>query len=118
MPLDSYTLNWYYHNSTEHGKEKQAWSKLSADEYYDTIVKEISDILEKQPNYEGTTLPSSPLEADCIIWAGEKHKAAVKELKSVLRKSSKNLDFIKCITDKDKKEMRDCFDIIMQSKET
>ena len=36
MPLDTYTLNWYYSNSSKDWEEKHTWSNLSADEYYNT----------------------------------------------------------------------------------
>ena len=116
MPLDTYTLNWYYSNSSKDWKEKHKWSNLSADEYYNKIVGEIPDIIEKTPEYEGIALPSSPLEADFIIWAGEKRKAALKELKNILKKSGKNSDLIQSITPEDKKEMREYFEQIMQDR--
>ena len=114
MPLDTNTLNWY--NSSKDWKEKHTWSNLSADEYYNKIVGEIPDIIEKTPEYEGIALPSSPLEADFIIWAGEKRKAALKELKNILKKSGKNSDLIQSITPEDKKEMREYFEQIMQDR--
>ena len=61
-------------------------------------------------------MPSSPLEADFIIWAGEKRKAALKELKNILKKSGKNSDLIQSITPEDKKEMREYFEQIMQDR--
>ena len=115
MPLDTYTLNWYYAQSSKKGGAKPAWSNLSSEEYL-KIAQEISSSLEKQKDYEGTALSSSPLEADFIIWAGEKRKAALKELKSVLLKSSKDSDLIHSITAKDKKEMREYFEQIMQDR--
>ena len=115
MPLDNSTLNWCKSNSLLPTKNC-VWSNLDKKEYY-KIAKNISNFLTVGQTYDETALPGSPLEADFIIWAGEKRKAALKELKSVLKKSSKNPDLIHCITIIDKKEMREYFEIIMQDRE-
>lgn len=71
MPLDSYTLNWYY---KDNGKEnKLAWSSLDEDNYND-IKDEIRKRLQTQ----------NVLQAEFVIWQQEKTRVIVNELRKIL----------------------------------
>ena len=113
MPIDTYIMNWCRSNSLL-PRKNYVWSNLTEDEYYE-IAGGISDFLKTAPSYDEMPLPCSPLCADFFIWPREKCKAAVNELKSVLKKAGKDSDLIHCITAKDKKEMHEYFQQIIQN---
>lgn len=115
MPIDTYIMNWCRSNSLL-PRKNYAWSNLTEDEYYE-IAGRITVFLKTAQSYGQTALPSSPLEADFIIWPREKCKAAVDELKSVLKKLGKDSDLIHCITAEDKKEIREYFEKIIPDSE-
>ena len=83
MPLDSYTLNWFYRTKKKNGtkiSKKETWSNLANDQYY-SIAGEIK-------SYVDTQFPGlSPLEAEFIIWPIEKSMVSLKELKSAISRS-------------------------------
>lgn len=83
MPLDTYTLNWYYRQS-KNKPGRETWSNLE-EGCYDEISKEIRALI-AGGEYAGL----SPLEAEFIIWDEEKNKVMLKELRSVLKKCLKN----------------------------
>lgn len=90
MPLDSYTLNWFYRAEKVRAKEKKerypeekTWSNLTK-EQYDDIAAKIEAYVDDQ--FSGF----SPLEAEFIIWPIEKSIVSVKELKSAIQKACSN----------------------------
>lgn len=76
MPLDSYTLNWYYKNK---GKANElVWSSLDEDNY-NYIKDEIRKCLQTH-----NVLPTNVLQAEFVIWQQEKTRAIVNELRKIL----------------------------------
>lgn len=76
MPLDSYTLNWYYENN---GKaNKLAWSSLDENNY-NYIKDKIRKCLQNQH-----VLPTNVLQAEFVIWQQEKTRTIVNELRKIL----------------------------------
>lgn len=71
MPLDRYTMNWYYENSQDRPKNV-TWSNFTHERYCE-IEEHILHLVENS-EYKGL----SPLEAEFIIWLKEKAKATVK----------------------------------------
>ena len=84
MPLDSYTLNWFYRteeNGTKISK-KETWSNLDDKRYYS-----IADKIESHVDTQFPGLGLSPLEAEFMIWPIEKSMVLLKELKSAISRS-------------------------------
>ena len=83
MPLDSYTLNWFYRTEKENGtkiSKKETWSNLTPEQYY-SIADKIKSYVDTQ--FSGL----SPLEAEFIIWPIEKSMVSLKELRSAISRS-------------------------------
>lgn len=95
MPLDSYTLNWFYGKGNTH-EPNETWSSLSA-ERYRVIVEAISAC---KAEYGGL----SALEAEFIIWAKEKNRAVLRALRSVVGQCTKR-DFLLQLDDAQKREL-------------
>ncbi len=87
MPLDTYTLSWFYGNGNAHGPD-ETWSNLSA-ERYRAIAGTILNH-DCKAEYGGL----SALEAEFIIWQKEKNRAALKALRSSVRQCTKS-DFLR-----------------------
>ena len=79
MPLDSYTLNWYFEQS-QSKSQNETWSSLTVERYRE-IEEHINSLVEN-----GVYSGLSPLEAEFIIWSIEKKNAVVKELKTALNR--------------------------------
>ena len=80
MPLDTYTLNWFYRTKNEKHPEKETWSNMDDKRYY--------SIADKINSYVKTKFPGlSPLESEFMIWPIEKSIVSLKELKSAISKS-------------------------------
>ena len=88
MPLDSYTLNWYYREVNNTAK-KLAWSSLKPDEY-EIIQDEIRDYLRTQVD-----LPTNVLQAEFVIWQQKKTLAMVNELIKILANNGFDHDDLK-----------------------
>lgn len=96
MPLDSYTLNWYYREVNKTA-EKLAWSSLKPDEY-EIIQDEIRGYLQTQVD-----LPTNVLQAEYIIWQQEKARAMVNELIKILANNDFDNNDLKPFTKAKKK---------------
>lgn len=107
MPLDSLLLNWYESNPDRKVKTQKAWSNLDDSEYYD-IAEDIFGLLDRDPLYHNTIkLPKQPLLADFIIWAEEKNRIRVSELKAMLKKAAADEAFCQWIDPNDAKEIKE-----------
>lgn len=78
MPLDSYTLNWYYNIPAYKNDKKLKWSYLE-DYEYKAIEANIKKHLQNQ-----NVLPKNVLQAEFVIWQQEKTHALVNELRKIL----------------------------------
>lgn len=78
MPLDSYTLNWYYSLPKYKTRKELTWSSLSEDNY-NLIQNNIRGYLSSQAQ-----LPQNVLQTEFIIWQKEKTKTIVNELRKLL----------------------------------
>lgn len=87
MPLDSYTLEWYYHIQGK-GKKKHSWSDLNEDQY-EEIYKDIQDYI--SPCKMDGKLPSA-LEVEFAIWENEKRIAIIKDINRLLKLCKDDLD--------------------------
>lgn len=97
MPLDSYTLNWFYGKGNTR-EPNETWSSLSA-ERYRAIENKISRN-DCKTEYGGL----AALEAEFIIWAKEKNRAALKALRSVVGQCTKG-DFLRQLDDEQKRAL-------------
>lgn len=77
MPLDSYTLNWYYSLSEYKTQEKLTWSSLS-DTDYNKIQGNIRKYLSNRNQSQNV------LQTEFIVWQQEKTKTIVNELRKLL----------------------------------
>lgn len=89
MPLDTYTLNWFYRKEEKKEKEegikpskKETWSNLKPKQYY-SMANKIRSYVKEDTQFSGL----SPLEAEFIIWPIEKSMVSLKELKSAISRS-------------------------------
>ena len=115
MPIDSFTLNWYWleiiktgYIKSDTGKKilkdqlPNSWSDMT-EEQYDAIQKNIEAYLEdgkKQYKIsdEGLIpLPSKPFYAEFIIWAEEMKKAAQESMNKVLDKYGEDEVFLNAV---------------------
>lgn len=78
MPLDSYTLNWYYSLKKYKTQKKLTWSSLSKDNY-NLVQNNIRDYLSGQDH-----LPKNVLKTEFIVWQQEKTKTILNELRKLL----------------------------------
>ncbi|MGN0744035.1 MAG: hypothetical protein ACI4MZ_01995 [Christensenellales bacterium] len=97
MPLDSYTLNWYYKEVEKGTKNKLAWSSLEESDY-NKIEKGIKTHLTDQ----------NVLQSEFLIWQQEKTIAVVNDIKRVLGNSvfeEDELESFKNVCDEKKKNI-------------
>lgn len=76
MPLDSYTLNWYYPLIESETQKKLTWSSLSYADY-----KKIQDNIR---DYLKHNQSQNVLQTEFIVWQQEKTRAIVNELRKIL----------------------------------
>lgn len=94
MPLDSYTLNWYYPLLECETQKKLTWSSLSYADYK-KIQDNIRNYLLKHNQSQNV------LQTEFIVWQQEKTKTIVNELRKLLannvfeREDLKNLKYKK-----------------------
>lgn len=115
MPIDSFTLNWYWleiikagYIKSDTGKKilkdqlPNSWSDMT-EEQYDAIQKNIEAYLEDgkkqyKINDKGLIpLPSKPFYAEFIIWAEEMKKAAQESMNKVLDKYGEDEVFLNAV---------------------
>lgn len=80
MPLDSYTLNWYKNEFPDEDEHIEKWSKINSINKYDDIVDKVRGIITDM----------RVLEAEFIIWQGEKYLGDLNESISVANRIISN----------------------------
>lgn len=110
MPLDSLTLKWYESFSGEHF----VWSNLNEADYRHIVGRIKTKLNNKDAKYDDVLLPNQPLMADFIIWAEEKRKKQLKDLKAALKSAASDKGFCRKLSEEDASEIKECCEKVSQ----